>query len=212
VPVATDIVGGSFGWDSTFLFYDRNRGALDFVFLAGGTSKRSGATPPTTWDIIVPGGFWVADDADLNFRHGGFSDLLFYDRAGGETELYLHEPPQYTPSQDLAGYTWPTSARAGQSIAFFVSSHVGAYTIRVYRQSTDEVFMTDVLGLPTAPTPLPSREPRGGGAGGAVATLRIPADWPSGLSGAREAPAATPLDPLYRACRGAATQSRSSSP
>jgi N,N-dimethylformamidase beta subunit-like protein len=213
VPVATDIVGGSFGWDSTFLFYDRNRGTLDFVFLAGGTIEAvESYAARTTWDIIVPGGFWVADDADLNFRHGGFSDLLFYDRAGGETELYLHEPPQYTPSQDLAGYTWPTSARAGQSIAFFVSSHVGAYTIRVYQQSTDEVFMTDVLGLPTAPTPLPiSRTAWRDGAGWpAVATLQIPADWPSGLYLARvEAPAATPLDiPFIVRAAEDATQSK----
>src|SRR5262245_25761502 len=36
LPVATGIVGGSFGWDSTFLFYDRNRGTLDFVFVVSG--------------------------------------------------------------------------------------------------------------------------------------------------------------------------------
>jgi hypothetical protein len=214
LPSATEIVGGSFGWDATYLFYDRNRGALDFVFLAGGTIQvvESHAGVRTSWDIVTPGGFWVADDADLNFRHGGFSDLLLYDRARGEGEFYLHEPPQFTPNQDLAGYTWPTSARAGQSIDFYVSSHAGPYTIRVYRQSTDEVFMTELFGLPTAPSPLPIPLTawRDGAGWPAAATLPIPPDWPSGLYLARvEAAGATPLDiPFIVRCAEDATQSK----
>jgi hypothetical protein len=199
LPTATDIVAGSFGWDATFLFYDRTAGTLDFVFLVYGAIQvvESYTNVRTTWDIIVPGGFWVADDADLNFPHGGFSDLLFYDRGRGEGQFYLHEPPKFTPSQDLAGYTSSGSVRAGQSLDFFVSSHVGPYTIRVYRQSTDEIFMAEVLGLPSAPSPLPiSRTAWRDGAGWpAVGTLQIPLDWPSGLYLARvEAAAATPLD------------------
>jgi hypothetical protein len=218
LPAATNIVGGSFGWDSTFLFYDRNKGTLDFVFVVSGPNGpvieavESYTNVRTTWDIVVPGGLWVADDADLNFRHGGFSDLLFYDRAQGETEIYLHEPPGFTPSQQLAGYTWPTSTRPGQPIAFFVSSHVGVYTIKVYRQAADEVFMVELLNLPVAPTPLPiSRTAWRDGAGWpAVATLQIPPDWPSGLYLARvETPGATPLDvPFIVRAAEDATQSK----
>ena len=199
LPAATDIVPGSFGWDTTFLFYNRGAGTLDFVFLVYGVLGVVESHPGvnTGWDVIVPAGLWVADDADLNFPHGGFSDLLCYDRTHGEVTLYLHEPPQSTPSQDLAGYTWPTSARPGESIEFFVSSHVGAYTMRIYRQADEELFMADVSGLPTAPTPLPITRTawRDGAGWPAVATLQIPGDWPSGLYLARvEATGATPLD------------------
>ena len=199
LPVATDIVPGSFGWDATFLFYNRTGGTLDFVFLVYDHIEvvESYTRVRTSWDIIVPGGFWVADDADVNFPQGGFSDLLFYDRGRGARELYLHEPPRPTPSQDLAGYPSSGSARAGQSLDFFVSSRVGPYTIRVYRQAIDEIFMTEVLGLPLAPEPLPiSRTAWRDGAGWpAAGTLQIPFDWPSGLYLARVAAAgATPVD------------------
>jgi hypothetical protein len=199
LPPATAIVPGNFGWSDTYLFYDRATGTANFVFMVYDAIQvvETHTGLPTTWDIITSGGFWAVDETDLHFPEGGFSDLLFYDRARGVGEFYLHEPPVSTPPQALAGYTSAGSVRAGQSLSFFVSSQVGPYTIKIYRQSTDEAFMGEMTGLPSAPTPLPIRRAAWrDGAGWPVAgTLQIPADWPSGLYLARvEAAGPTSLD------------------
>jgi hypothetical protein len=190
VPPATDIISGSFGSPGSFLFYDRTKGEVSFVFLAYGNNISAPETYtglPSTWDIITPGDFWVVDEEDHHFSDGGFSDLLFYDRAAGVGEFYLHEPPYSTPIGALAGYTSTGSVRPGATIDFFVSSQVGAYTITIYRQAVDEVYMVQLPGLPTAPTPLLiGRTAWQDGAGWPVAgSLQIPLDWPSGLYLAR---------------------------
>jgi hypothetical protein len=147
VPSATHIIPGSFGCDQgvpsssptscldkTFLFYDRPTGTATFVLVAYCANWHFEPYPGigATWDIIVPGNFWVEAEGDLNFLDGGFSDLLFYDRQAGRGDFYLHEPPQSTPCQNPAGYPqnlWgyasTGSLRPGETIDFFVSSRVG---------------------------------------------------------------------------------------
>jgi N,N-dimethylformamidase beta subunit-like, C-terminal len=214
LPPATAIVPGSFGWDDTYFFYDRATGTGNFVFLVYGVIRvvETHTALPTTWDIITSGGFWVVDDLDVNFPEGGFSDLLFYDQARGAGEFYLHEAPNSTPQQVLAGYTSAGSVRAGQALNFSVSSQVGPYTIKIYRQSTDEIFMGEVTGLPPAPAPLPIRRAAWReGAGWPVAgTLEIPANWPGGLYLARvEAAGPTSLDiPFIVLCPENGSQSK----
>ena len=214
LPPATTIVGGSFGWDDTYLFYDRTSGTANFVFLVYGVIEvvETRTKLPTTWDIVTSGGFWVVDEVDENFPEGGFSDLLFYDRGRGAGEFYLHEPPDSTPRQALAGYTSAGSVRAGRALSFFVSSQVGPYTIKIYRQSSAEVFMAEMTNLPAAPTPLPIRRAAWrDGAGWPVAgILEVPADWPSGLYLARvEAAGPASLDiPFIVRCPEDGRQSR----
>ena len=141
----------------------------------------------TTWDLIVGGSFWVADEGDHHFAEGGFTDLLFYDRDLGYGEISLHEPPDSTRVRPLEGYCSAGSVRPGETIGFHVSSQVGPYTIKVYRQAAGEVFMADVSGLPAAPTPLPVARTawRDGAGWPQAASLQVPLDWPSGLYVAR---------------------------
>ena len=123
--------------------------------------------------------------------------MLFYDRDLGYGEFYLHEPPDSTVVTPLEGYCSARSVRPGETISFFVSSQVGPYTIKVYRQSADDVFMADVLGLPKAPSPLSIGRTawRDGAQWPPAGSLQIPLDWPTGLYVGRvEAAPAAPAD------------------
>jgi hypothetical protein len=202
VPSATHIIPGSFGGDqglpssspgscldAGFLFYNRPTGTATFVLVAYCDNWHFESYPGigATWDIIVPGGFWVEAQGDLSFLDGGFSDLLFYDRQAGRGDFYLHEPPQSTPCQNLAGYASTGSLRPGETIDFFVSSRVGPYTLTIYRQTADLVLMADIPIAPSAVAYLPIRRSayRVGAQWPAVASLQVPAEWPSGLYLAR---------------------------
>jgi hypothetical protein len=196
-----EIIPGSFGNGLEGLFtYDRNNGRgtiVDCIEVGSAqvtpNHKIQISAPGEileglrkTWDIIVPGDFWVADKEDHHFREGGFTDFLFYDRDSGLEEFYLYEPLD-TGLSPFAGYSSAGSVRPGEMIDFFVKSQIGAYSIKVFRQSADEVFMVNIPKLPTAPNPLTiSRTAwRDGAQWPAVGRLTIPSDWPSGLYFAR---------------------------
>jgi hypothetical protein len=150
LPPATHIIPGNFGWpDSSFVFYDRPTGRGTFVFYSppdpssdkpnpifydptdGNTKWESYDDWRSTWDIIVPGNFWEPDPEYVKFQNG-FTDLLFYDRANGYGEFYLHEPFEAIVAENLEGYVSPESVVPGETIVFYVNSRVGPYTITVY--------------------------------------------------------------------------------
>ncbi len=197
LPAATTIIPGVFGgWGWTnLLFYDAQSGHGTFQDLDGSTARWSSIEDHNewrrTWDIIVPGNFWMADEEDRHFADGGFTDLLFYDRGNGYGEFYLHEPLNPTFVEPFAGYVSSGSVCPGDTITFHVSSQVGQYTINIFRQGVSEVLMANISELQAAPSPLPiSRTAyRDGAQWPAVASFTIPESWPSGLYLARvEAP------------------------
>ena len=218
LPSATDIIPGNFGWgDSSFLFYDRPNGRGTFVFYLppdlSNFQPGSGSIlhDPndsnvkwetyddwrTTWDIIVPGEFWEPDPEYVKFQNG-FTDLLFYDRANGYGEFYLHEPFEAITPVDLEGYVSSGSVIPGETINFYVNSRVGPYTITVYRQDCDEVLMTTIENIYQFPQPFPIRrlDYRDGPAWPVIAQLTIPPTWPSGLYLARIQATSSQVAPL----------------
>jgi hypothetical protein len=189
VPPATVILAGSFGGgpQADLIFYDQASGVATIRMLQGTewqtTEQYTWATP---WNLMVSGNFWMADPMnDQLLPDGAFTDLLFYEGSSGE--IYLHEPPNPTPIDPLAGYVNPRSVQPGDEIGFYVSSQVGPYSITIYRQSQTRIFMGEVSGLPVAPTPLPiSRTAYEAGAQWPQAgQFIIPETWPSGLYFAR---------------------------
>ena len=188
--------GGSF---KSVLTYDRGTGTEPMVTDVNELSETDPAYGPTskavfavgevftgwrtTWDLIVPGNFWVVDEGDLLFDEGGFTDLLFYDRAAGYGEIALHEPPDSTNMRPIEGYCSAGSVRPGETLEFFISSQVGPYSLSVYRLAAEDVHMTDVAGLPAAPAPFQINRGawRDGATWPSVASLQIPLDWPSGV-------------------------------
>jgi hypothetical protein len=217
LPPATYIIPGNFGWaDPSFLFYDRPNGRVTFVFfqprfvdgtiVIGGGEIRSDPNNSniesydgwrTSWDIIVPGNFWEPDPEYVKFQNG-FTDLLFYERADGYSEFYLHEPFEAIPAENLEGYVSPGSVVPGETINFYVNSRIGPYTIHVYRQDSDEVFMTGIRSVRQFPQPFPIRrlDYRDGPAWPAVAELTIPENWRSGLYLARVEASSVQAPPL----------------
>jgi hypothetical protein len=196
-PNIANVIPGSFGSFGNpytgLLMYDGNAGHGAVMDLKEGDNKieiLEGANLEgmrKTWDIIVPGNFWVADEGDHYFPEGAFTDLLFYDRNDGLGEFYLYEPPDSTVVNPLAGYASAGSVRAGERVDFFVSSQVGAYTLKIYRQAADEILMATIPDLLIAPSPLPIGRTawRDGALWPKVASLSIPLEWPSGLYFAR---------------------------
>jgi hypothetical protein len=194
LPAATQIVAGNFGsWDTSFLFYDAASGQGTFVFYlpdntTGGTLSAGPESYSwrTSWDLIIPGQFWEADPEDLKFQDG-FTDLLFYNRAQGYAEFYLHEPFNSILVEPLEGYASPASVYPGGNIRFFVNTRVGSYVIRVYRQDVNQVFMTKVQNTQpfSQPYPIGRLAYRDGPAWPPAAEFIIPQDWPSGLYLAR---------------------------
>jgi hypothetical protein len=190
--------------DSSFLFYDRQEEHGTFVFYnppdpsadALGSILFDPADPNvrwesyddwrTTWDIIVPGNFWEPDPEYVKFQNG-FTDLFFYDRMNRYAEFCLHEPFEAIVVENLEGYVSPGSVIPGETIDFYVNSRVGPYTITVYRQDRDEMFMTTIENIHQYSEPFPIRrlDYRDGPAWPVVAQLVIPATWPSGLYLAR---------------------------
>ena len=201
MPPATDIIPGNFGWvDTNFIFYDRATGRASFIFydpppdnVPTGTIRLGEETYSdwrTSWGIIVPGNFWEPDPEYPKFQNG-FTDLLFYDRAAGYGEFFLHEPFGSIEVHDLEGYVFPGSVAPGETINLYVNSRVGPYTINIYRQDVDEVLMTNIQNIQQFPQPFPigRLDYRDGPAWPPVAEIVIPQNWPSGLYLARaEAP------------------------
>ena len=192
MPPATIILPGCFGgteW-TNLLFYDPASGTGSFQELS-----YPGGDPPTgvwsssenytgwreDWDLIVPGNFWMADPEDVYFPDGGFTDLMFYERAAGYGEFYLHEPPSPTVVEPLAGYASARSLFPGDTIQFFVASQVGPYRIHIYLQGIERISMADLDCTPADPLPIHRLAYRDGAGWPPVATFTIPQDWPSGL-------------------------------
>jgi hypothetical protein len=200
LPAATHIIPGNYGWYGTsLLFYDQPSGRGTFVdyndpggegptgfVLEGAESYNNWRS---SWDIIVPGDFWVVDEDDVKFQNG-FTDLLFYERPSGYGEFYLHEPFNSIEVEPLAGYASLGSVIQGGEISFHVNSRIGPYTIDIYRQDVDEVLMTTITDVRQFPRPHPIGRTawRDGPDWPAVASLKIPTSWPSGLYFARVAP------------------------
>ncbi|MBA3830699.1 MAG: hypothetical protein H0X34_02155 [Chthoniobacterales bacterium] len=208
LPPATHITPGNFGWmDSSFVFYDRRTGRGTFVFYNPPPDPSSGAGQEgsilcdpndntvkwesyddwrSTWDVIVPGNFWEPDPEYVKFQNG-FTDLLFYEGAGGYGEFYLHEPFEAIPAEDLEGYVSPGSVAQGETISFYVNSRVGPYTITVYRQDSEQTPITTVQDIRQFPQPFPIQrlDYRDGPAWPVVAEFTIPRNWRSGLYLAR---------------------------
>jgi hypothetical protein len=212
LPLATHVIPGNYGWYGTsLLFYDQSSGHATFVdFNAPGVGD--GPTGyvtdgvetyddwGTSWDIIVPGKFWVWDPEDLNFLDG-FTDFVFYDRANGYGEIDFHEPFGAIPAGPMEGYTSAESVIPGGSIAFHVNSRVGPFSIRIFRQDINEVFMMELTDLPPFPRAFPIGRfaYKQGPNWPVTATLQVPEDWPSGLYLARAVQLPTiavPLGPI----------------
>jgi hypothetical protein len=210
LPMATLIAAGSFGGRTSntagvpanLIFHDRNTGRSSLrSFDTGGTNRWlpiedfSWSHP---WDLLLTGNFWMADpDDDHLFADGSWTDLLFYEQNAGYGEIYLHEPPAPTPIDPFAGYPSPRSAAAGDTIQLYISSQVGPYTITLYRQEEQLVYLAEVELLSTEPQPMPiSRTAYKTGANWpACAEFTIPSDWPSGLYFARVAAQGLPAAP-----------------
>lgn len=215
LPPATEIVAGNFGAeDNGFLFYDAGSGQLAFVFylppavqdttpitytpglLFAGSESYTGFR--TTWDLIVPGQFWEDDPEATKFQDG-FTDLMFYDRAQGYSEFYLHEPFNSILVNPLEGYASPGSVYPGGNLRIFVNTRVGPYAIYIYRQDVDLVFMSAVQVIQSYSQPFPIRrlDYRDGPSWPPVAEFVIPQDWPSGLYFARVNAGIVVDPPLY---------------
>jgi hypothetical protein len=219
LPLATDVIPGNFGWYGTsLLFYDRSSGRATFVdFNAAGIGDgptgyvtdgaESYSNWRTSWDIIVAGKFWVWDEEDLKFQNG-FTDLLFYDRANGYGEFAFHEPFGAILVEPLEGYASSESVIQGGSIDFHVNSRVGPFTIQIFRQDLNEVFMTTVKDLAefSGTFPIDHLAYKLGARWPVSATLEIPRDWPSGLYLARvtQLPPVIPPGPIQPAGNDAA--------
>lgn len=184
-PGADSVVAGSFGWDASYALYFRASGRLQFVHRVYDAVdvKEQYEGLGNNWDIIAAGGFWNADEEDYKFGDGRFSSLVFYDRNAGRGEFYLHEPAGAVEHAPLAGYASAGSVRPGEAIKFFVSSNVGPYTIKIYRLGAQREYLTEILNLPLAESPLsiPRLSYRLGPRWGEAGSLQIPADWISGL-------------------------------
>jgi hypothetical protein len=184
-PGASIIVGGSFGLDSGYAVYFPQLGRLQFLFMVGGINDQEFYDGlGGQWDLIAPGGFWTPDEEDHKFRDGRFSSLMLYDRNAGRGEFHLHWPFDSYVHAPLAGYTSRGSVRPGEPIDFFVSScGVGPFTMHIYRLGTQRQLMAEVLNHAGGAQPLPIRRLayRDGPDWDPVATVQIPAHWPSGL-------------------------------
>ena len=217
MPPATDVIPGNFGWSDTgFLFYDRRTGQASFVFLAGPNAITVGPETydnwRTSWDIIVPGNFWEPDPEYTKFQDG-FTDLLLYDHTEPYGEFWLHEPFGSIVVQDLEGYVSCGSVAQGDAVEFFVNSRVGPYTIRIFRQAEDEVYMTDIPNIQqySQPFPIGRLDYRDGPSWPPVARLLIPPNWPSGLYLARVEATATSAEaviPFVVRCAVPGSQAR----
>src|SRR6266545_3852457 len=233
----TSVVAGNFGGtgNTDLAFYDGSAGTLsiysfrDVGDTAASLELRETQTGlrRTATNVTVSGNFsmsnaddhWFGDgpavsstppfDPDWRFGTGGFSDLLFYDRAAGLGEFYFHEPLP-PPAEPLEGYVTSRSSHdgaqpvstgsvvPGESIAFHVSSQHGPYSITIYRQGAlaggkTEQRMAVIDGLPSNPTPFPIARTayRDGAKWPAFATFVVPS-WPSGLYLARVQTTGTP--------------------
>ena len=133
----------------------------------------------------------AADTPIPYLYNGGFTDFLFYDRADGYAEFSLKEPSQTTPMDPLqyplAGYVCPRSALPGETISFYISSQIGAYTIDVYRQGASLIYMLSVPVAANAARPygISRTAYRDGAQWPEVARVTVPQQWPSGLYLAR---------------------------
>jgi hypothetical protein len=139
-----------------------------------------------SYDLVTPGNFWVADNEDLDFPGGGFTDLAFYGSAEGDLDFFLKEPPP-APLDRLVGYASATSVRPGELISFHVSSNAGPFEIDVFRHGASETHMATlgVAPIPPGPHPIPRNAWRDGADWPAASTLQVPTAWPSGLYVAR---------------------------
>jgi hypothetical protein len=190
LPTATQIVPGSFGGDgnTNLLFLDGTTGIATFRNFNGSNwVSLEDFSWSRSWDLVIPGNFWMADPEDQLFPDGGFTDLVLYYRAVGCGEIYAHEPPNPTPIEPFAGYVSSGSILPGDTIDFHVSSQVGPYGITLYRQAANEVLVGHVEGLPAAPTPfsIGATAYKTGAGWPPVGSFTVPASWPSGLYLAR---------------------------
>ncbi len=160
----------------------------------GRSVVRNPILPSRPWSVIATGNFWMVDPNDEYFGsngkypqyrlfyNGGFTDLLFYDRQTGSIQFYLKEPQETTPQEPLCGYASSRSVVPGDTIQFHISSQIGNYRIDVYRQGVRRVFMSNVpVSGPARPYPIRRTAYRDGAGWPVVASLTIPAQWPSGL-------------------------------
>jgi hypothetical protein len=191
LPTVTHIVPGSFGGggNTNLLFLDGATGSATFRNFDGNKwVSLEDFSWQRSWDLLIPGNFWMADPAeDQPFPDGGFTDFVLYDRTSGYGEIYAHEPPDPTPIEPFAGYVSSGSILPGDTIDFHVSSQVGSYTITLYRQAANEVPVGYVEGLPSAPAPFPIEATayKTGAGWPAAGSFTAPANWPSGLYLAR---------------------------
>jgi hypothetical protein len=200
LPEATDIIPGNYGWYGTsLLFYYRPSGRGTFVDFNG---PQVGDGPTgfvlegaetyddwrSSWTLVVPGDFWASDPEDVKFQNR-FTDLLFYEAENVYGEFYLHEPFNSIQAEPLSAYASADSVAQGGSIQFHINSRIGPYTIDVYRQDANEVFVTRITALPEFPRPYEIARTgwRDGPQRPASATLTIGQDWRSGLYLARVA-------------------------
>lgn len=89
--------------------------------------------------------------------------------------------PHAAHAGSLAGYASTTSAAAGDTIGFHVSSDYPSLTLRFYRQSADPELLLDVVGLVPANVPVPDSSWVKGCKWPTLYTLRVPSEWPSGM-------------------------------
>jgi hypothetical protein len=178
---ATNVIAGNFGSGASnaagfsgVLLHDRAAGQLKIYYFDG----NGGISPletlsglRTTFDLVVPGNFFMANPDDHWFNDGpnmddfpdearnwravvgGFTDLLLYDRAAGLGETYLHQPipPPDVPLEAYITYQLsggvgnpltPGIASQSDTISFHVSS-LEPYTIKIYREGYFEDAQTE---------------------------------------------------------------------
>jgi hypothetical protein len=165
IPGAANVVAGNFGSGfSGLLLHDRSAGRLKIYYFdanAGISPVETLSGLRTTFDLVAPGNFFMANPDDhwfndgptiaafpdeaRNFRAatGGFTDLLLYDRSAGLGVTYLHEPiaPPDVPLEAYVTYeisgvvnaSKPRIASLGEVVSFHASS-LAPYTIKIYRQ------------------------------------------------------------------------------
>jgi hypothetical protein len=182
VAGATNVIAGNFGFGfSGLLLHNRAAGELK-IYGFRDTSHYQDPNDPTTlvssadlveretlsglrttFDLVVPGNFYMANPEDHWFNDGptafpiglpynrnwragtgAFTDVLLYDQAAGIGETYLHEPipppdvplEAYISSQSSHSGEAPVASGSvlpGETISFRVSS-LTPYTIKIYRQ------------------------------------------------------------------------------
>jgi N,N-dimethylformamidase beta subunit-like, C-terminal/Tectonin domain len=186
----TNIVAGNFGGTgrADLAFHMKSTGAVSIRTFDGEANvvlrelERLDCGR-TSVDLVVPGNFQMDDPEDYRFFEGdkqtneelrnwraaagGFADFLFYDRAAGLGEVYLHAPLP-PPLEPLAGYITSATSHGtqqvstgsvvpGETISFHISSKdPNPYSIAIYRAA-------DVGGTALAQIPGPTVVPPPGG-------------------------------------------------